>query len=114
MIGRLNRCAILVVASSALLLLADGCSKPQQPAVTQEVVQLNSQETSDLEVTTQVKSALLRDTDLKSFDIAVLTTKGDVRLTGQVDKQSQIDSALSIGQGIKGVHSIHNELTLKK
>jgi hyperosmotically inducible protein len=114
MIVRFRSCAAVAVASSALLLLAGGCSKPPAPAVTQPAVQLDSQETSDVDVTTGVKAALLRDSALKSFDIAVMTTKGDVRLTGQVDNQSQIDSALVIARGIKGVHSIHDELTVKK
>jgi osmotically-inducible protein OsmY len=114
MIGRFNRCAAVVVASSALILLAEGCNRTQQPVVTQEAVKLNILEKSDLDVTSQVKSALLRDADLKSFDITVVTTKGDVLLKGQVDKQSHIDSALVIVRGIKGVHSIHDELIIKK
>jgi hypothetical protein len=52
---------------------------------------------SDIDVTTQVKTALLRDGTLQQFDITVLTTKGDVRLIGVVDNQAQRDSAIAMG-----------------
>ncbi|OYV00354.1 MAG: hypothetical protein CFE45_09485 [Burkholderiales bacterium PBB5] len=66
-----------------------------------------------MDVTTGVKTALLRDEALKAFDIVVVTTKGDVRLTGQLDNQAQIDSALAIARGVTGVHSLHDELVIK-
>jgi osmotically-inducible protein OsmY len=97
-----------------MLLFAAGCSKPPEPVATQAAVQPSNQETADADVTTGVNTALLRDSTLRSLDITVVTTKGDVRLTGQVDTQSQIDNALTIARGIGGVHSVHDELTLKK
>ena len=99
---------------AALLLLAGGCSEKPAPIVAPPTVQVESQETSDADVTTGVKAALLRDAALKSFDIAVVTTKGDVRLTGQVNTQPQVDAALVVVRSIKGVHSIHDELVVKK
>lgn len=114
MIVRIYRCAAVALASSFLLLLVGGCNKPPEPVVTQAAGQSNSHEASDVDVTTRVKTALLREHALKSFDIVVVTVKGDVRLTGQVDKQSQIASALAIARSIEGVHSLHDELTVKK
>jgi osmotically-inducible protein OsmY len=113
MIVRICRCAAVAVAASSLL-LAGGCNKPPEPVVTQASGLPNSHEASDVDVTTRVKTALLQDATLKSFDIAVVTVKGDVRLTGQVDKQSQIDRALAIARGTEGVHSLHDEITVKK
>ena len=69
---------------------------------------------ADNEVTNNVKSALLRSPNLKNFDIAVVTQKGDVRLTGLVDTQEQIDEAVKAARGAEGTHSIHNELGFRK
>jgi osmotically-inducible protein OsmY len=65
-------------------------------------------------VTTKVKTALHSDELVKSFDIAVVTLKGDVRLTGAVDNQVQLDHIDKLVRSIEGVHSIHDELTIKK
>jgi len=48
------------------------------------------------------------------LDIGVVTLQGDVRLTGIVTEQSQIDEALRIARAAVGAHSVHDELTLKK
>jgi len=65
-------------------------------------------------VTTKVKAALLADAFVKSFDIAVLTRKGEVQLSGFVDNQSQIDRAIEVANGIEGARSVSNEMSIKK
>jgi len=65
-------------------------------------------------VTTKVKAALLADADVKSFDIAVVTRKGELQLSGFVDNQSQIDRAIEVAHGIEGVRSVSNEMSIKK
>jgi hyperosmotically inducible protein len=65
-------------------------------------------------VTTQVKAALLADADVKSSDIAVVTRKGEVQLSGFVDNQSQIDRAIEVARGIEGVRTVGNEMSVKK
>jgi hypothetical protein len=67
----------------------------------------------DLTVTTRVKTAFQGDSMLKAQDIQITTTKGDVRLTGQVQKAEQKDRANELARTLPGVHSIHDELTLK-
>jgi len=71
-------------------------------------------EVDDGIITTQVKAALLADADVKSFDIAVKTRKGEVQLSGFVNNQSQIDRAMEVARGIKGVRSVGNEMSIKK
>jgi hyperosmotically inducible protein len=61
-----------------------------------------------------VKTALLQAELLKGADITVVTLKGDVRLTGVLDSQAQIDDAIRISRAAEGAHTIHDELTLKK
>ncbi len=65
-------------------------------------------------VTAKVKSALLADPGVKSFDMAVATRKGEVQLSGFVDNQAQIDRAIEIARGIEGVQNINNEMSIKK
>ena len=65
-------------------------------------------------VTAKVKSALLADPDIKSFDIAIATRKGEVQLSGYVNNQAQISRAIDIARGIEGVQSINNEMSIKK
>ena len=65
-------------------------------------------------VTAKVKSALLADPAVKSFDIAIVTRKGEVQLSGFVDNQAQADRAIEIARGVEGVQSINNEMSVKK
>jgi hyperosmotically inducible periplasmic protein len=65
-------------------------------------------------VTSKVKSSLLADPDIKSFDIAVITNNGEVQLSGFVDNQAQIDRATVVARGIEGVRNVRNELSIKK
>ena len=65
-------------------------------------------------VTSKVKSSLLADPDIKSFDIAVITHNGEVQLNGFVDNQTQIDRAVDVARRTEGVHNVINELRVKK
>lgn len=65
-------------------------------------------------VTSKVKSSLLADPDIKSFDIAVITNNGEVQLSGFVDNQTQIERATDVVRRTEGVHNIINELRIKK
>lgn len=65
-------------------------------------------------VTAKVKSALLADPGIKSFDIAVVTSKGEVQLSGFVDSQTQIDHATELARGVPGVKSVANSMSVKK
>ena len=40
--------------------------------------------------------------------------KGDVRLTGVLETQQQIDEALRLARAAEGAHTIHDELSLKR
>jgi len=65
-------------------------------------------------ITTRVKTALLADARIKSFDIAVVTRKGQVQLSGFVDNQSQIDRALEVTKAIGDVQGVDSQLTIKR
>ena len=65
-------------------------------------------------VTAKVKSALLSDPGVKSVDIAVVTRKGEVQLSGFVDNQAQIDRAIDVTRAVEGVQVVANEMSIKK
>ena len=65
-------------------------------------------------VTTRVKSALLNEEAIKSHDIAVVTRKGEVQLSGFVDNQLQIDRALVVTRSVEGAVTVDNEMSIKK
>ncbi len=67
----------------------------------------------DATVTTKVKSALLAEKDVNSFDIKVETFNGAVQLSGFVDSQWQIDKAVQVASAVVGVQSVKNDLIHK-
>ncbi|QDL56698.1 BON domain-containing protein [Rhodoferax aquaticus] len=90
-----------------------GCGKPPEPRIALPATNTAAGNVSDVDVTEHVKTALHQSAALKSFEIAVVTLKGDVRLIGVLDTQTQIDEALRIARAADGVHAIHDELTIK-
>jgi hyperosmotically inducible protein len=68
----------------------------------------------DTAVTGRVKTALLADPDIKSFDISVVTFKGEVQLTGFVNSQNQIDTAGKLASAAEGASGVKNELMIKQ
>lgn len=68
---------------------------------------------SDATLTTKVKSALLAEKDVNSFDISVETYDGTVQLSGFVDSQWQIDKAVQVASSVNGVQHVRNDLVHK-
>ncbi len=65
-------------------------------------------------ITTKVKTALLNDSVVKSFDISAVTRNGAVQLSGFVDNQSQISHAVDVAHSIPGVKSVLNHMTIRQ
>ena len=68
----------------------------------------------DTVITTRVKTVLMADEGVKSADISVVTRNGEVRLSGFVNNQGQIDRALAISGGVEGVTKVNDDMSLKK
>ncbi|MGZ3773309.1 MAG: BON domain-containing protein [Pseudobdellovibrionaceae bacterium] len=83
-----------------------GCASTEKQEGTGEYV-------DDSVITTKVKTQLLAEPKLKSFEIGVETYKGVVQLTGFVSSQSDIDKAVEIARSVKGVRSVKNDMRLK-
>jgi hyperosmotically inducible protein len=100
----------LAVAATTLLI---ACNKAPEAPQTQSPPSTVGTLVDDSVITSSVKTALLADPDIKSFDISVLTIKGEVQLTGIVDNQGQIDQAARIARAAEGASSVKNELSIK-
>ncbi len=112
------RMALPLALSLAFTLGLAACSKTETTAVMPADPPAASTTVGtavdDTVVTSRVKSALMADDTVKSFDVSVETVQGEVRLSGVVDTQAQIDQALSITRAAEGVRSVKHELTLKQ
>ena len=67
----------------------------------------------DSVITAKVKAAVLEEPSLKSAEINVETSKGRVQLSGFVRSRANIDKAVEVAKGVKGVKSVKNDMILK-
>ncbi|MDR5900268.1 BON domain-containing protein [Halomonas vilamensis] len=64
-------------------------------------------------ITAKVKAVIFNETTLKSAEINVETYKGVVQLSGFVNSQAEIDTAVRLAREIKGVKSVRNGMERK-
>jgi len=67
----------------------------------------------DAVITAKVKAAVLEEPSLKSAEINVETSKGRVQLSGFVRSRADINKAVEVAKGVKGVKSVKNDMILK-
>jgi len=94
--------SILVLLFVAML----GCAPTKTHEGTGEYI-------DDTTITTKVKAAILAEPTLKSAEINVETFKGVVQLSGFVSSQADINKAVEVARGVKGVASVKNAMRLK-
>jgi osmotically-inducible protein OsmY len=83
-----------------------GCASTSKKEGTGEYI-------DDTVITTKVKAALINDPSVKATEVNVETFKGVVQLSGFVNSQADMDKAVSLARGIKGVKSVKNDMRLK-
>jgi osmotically-inducible protein OsmY len=83
-----------------------GCASTSKQEGTGECI-------DDTVITTKVKAAVLNEPSLKSAEINVETFKGVVQLSGFVNSQADINKAVEVARGVKGVKSVKNDMRLK-
>jgi osmotically-inducible protein OsmY len=64
-------------------------------------------------ITAKVKSSILNEPTLKSFEITVKTYKDVVQLSGFVDSAASVRLAGEVAAGVKGVSKVANDLLVK-
>ncbi len=67
----------------------------------------------DTVITTKVKAAIFDEPSLKSAEINVETFKGTVQLSGFVSSRADINKAVELARGVKGVTSVRNDMRVK-
>ncbi len=124
---KLSTVALHTALAASIAVFAVGCSKtaddtvgmgntpaastmPSAPATTSETV---GAKIDDTVVTTGVKTALLKEPEIKSLDIQVETRNGEVMLSGFVDNQMQKDRAVAVAKAVDGVTNVQDSLALK-
>ena len=99
-----TRVSVLFAAVSLTALA--GCASTQRQESTGQYI-------DDTAITTSVKAAIFNEPTLKSAEINVETFKGRVQLSGFVSSRDNIDRAVQVAQGVKGVSSVGNAMRLK-
>jgi osmotically-inducible protein OsmY len=83
------------------------CSATSQHESTGQMV-------DDSAITAKVKAELVDDMSLKTAtDINVETAHGVVQLSGFVKSQNEINTAVRIAQGVNGVRSVKNNMSIR-
>jgi osmotically-inducible protein OsmY len=95
----------VLLAAVALTTLA-GCASTQKQESTGQYI-------DDTAITTSVKAAIFNEPTLKSAEINVETFKGRVQLSGFVSSRDNINRAVAVAQGVKGVTSVANDMRVK-
>lgn len=67
----------------------------------------------DTVITTKVKTVIFDEPSLKSAEINVETFKGTVQLSGFVNSLADINKAVELARGVKGVTSVKNDMRVK-
>ena len=109
----LSTIVLSTTLAGVMTVFFSGCNRPSDTTGSPPPSTTVGTELDDSVVTTRVKSALLADPDVKSFDLKVGTRKGEVQLSGFVENQSQIDRATAVVRAVEGVKNIDNKMTLK-
>ena len=91
---------------AATLVSVVGCSSTPRQEGTGEYI-------DDSVITAKVKAAILNAPTLKVTEINVETFKGVVQLSGFVNSQADINKAVEVTRGVRGVTSVKNDMRVK-
>lgn len=96
----------LLCTAPGVLFFATGCASSATGESTGEYVDNSA-------ITAKVKTALLNDPIVKSFDVNVESYKGVVQLSGFVNTAEEKAQAGRIAASVKGVSGVKNNLIVK-
>lgn len=102
-----------IILAGVLVALIGCASTSQQDGSSSSKRESTGEYIDDAVITTKVKTAVLNEPTLKSYEINVETYKGEVQLSGFVSSQADINKAGEVARGVKGVASVKNSMQLK-
>jgi osmotically-inducible protein OsmY len=130
-----NASTLAAILASGLALLATGCDRtPDQPTAGEKIdnaatdsrdaardmgdtlerkTDQAGQAIDDASITATIKGKYLVDDTLKGLQIDVDTEQGVVKLSGKVQNDTAKELATQIAQGVEGVVSVDNQLTIQ-
>ena len=122
-----KRTAILAALVAAVALTGAGCNRQpgdtagakidratdKMAAATEKATKETAVVVDDAAITTKVKTAVLAEPGLKSLQINVDTKDAVVTLSGTVDTPELKSRAIQIAQGVQGVKSVNDNLSVK-
>jgi osmotically-inducible protein OsmY len=88
------------------LVMSAGCASTPKQESTGEYME-------DSVITARVKSAILNEKSLKSAEINVETFKGSVQLSGFVNSNEDMGTAVEVTRKVLGVKSVKNDMRHK-
>ena len=100
------RTAINVLLLSLSLLALGACSVTSGQKSPGEFV-------DDSLITTQVKAAFVRDSEINAFEINVETYKGVVQLSGFVSSRNSANRAVELARQVNGVKAVRNDMQIR-
>ncbi len=97
---------LAAVLSFSMIAVTVGCASTRTTESVGEYI-------DDTALTTKVKASIINEPTLKSTEINVETFKGDVQLSGFVNSQEDVNKAVEVARGVKGVKSVKNDMRVK-
>lgn len=96
---------LLIAISAVAMLAVSGCAVSRDQQTVGEYV-------DDAAITTAVKTRFARSRDVAATSISVETLNGVVMLSGFADSESEKRSAAQLAEGVDGVKSVKNEISV--
>jgi hyperosmotically inducible protein len=113
--ARLKEIRMKSVMSALCLSIAFGLAAPVWAQSSTDMANAPSaQPGTDGWITTKVKAELMETKGISSFDISVTTNNGVVTLSGNVDSKAQVQKAVALAKGVKGVHDVDSSALKSK
>jgi hyperosmotically inducible periplasmic protein len=103
--------ALIIAASVSAFAQASDTDQAAAPAAG---MSKQSMKKADRALSHKVRAALAKAKGVTAANIEVRARDGAVTLEGSVPEQEQVDKATTVAQGVAGVSSVKNALTVKE
>lgn len=100
----------LLLAGCQVLLLGGAATAGYKLGTDEKTV---SESIDDLVITSAIKTRLIEDRYVRALNIDVDTNLGEVTLSGYVRSQEEIDRAVTIAKGVRGVKKVTSLLKVR-
>ncbi|CAB3793447.1 BON domain-containing protein [Pararobbsia alpina] len=102
---------LVMLASLSAFAQASGADAMASPAAAPSA---HATKAENRQLGKEVKRALTKNKEIDATNIYVRARDGAIRLTGYVPENAQIQIATDVTQGVSGVSSVDNKLTVRQ